>query len=59
MVWLENSLNQSEGGGRGRGGSEERNRLWRARTPSGGHSKYVREKQCCRGEEGKPWDGRG
>jgi len=31
-VWLENSLSQSEGGG----GSEQRNGLWRAKTPCGG-----------------------
>ena len=46
-VWLENSLGQLEGGGWGQGGSEQKNKLWRARTPSGGQSKYVREKWLC------------
>jgi len=40
-------VSQSEGGGWGAGGSKLRNRLWRARIPSGGQSKYVREKQSC------------
>ena len=43
-VWLENSLSQSDGGGEEGWVSEYRNRQWRARTTSGGQSKYVREK---------------
>jgi hypothetical protein len=54
MVWLENSLSQSEGGGR----SEYRNRLWMARTPSGGQSKCEGEMALCQSEEEEPLDGR-
>jgi hypothetical protein len=32
-VWLKNSVSQSERGGCGRGMSEKRNRLWRAKYP--------------------------
>jgi hypothetical protein len=53
-VWLKNSLSQSEGGG----GSEYRNRLWTARTPSGGQSKREGEMALCQSEEGEPLDGR-
>ena len=35
------------GGGQEGGWSEQRNRLCRARTPSGGQSKDLEEKQCC------------
>ena len=31
----------------GRGVSDSRNRLWRAKTPSSGQSNYVREKWRC------------
>jgi hypothetical protein len=36
--------NQRGWGYKDRGGSKYRNRLWRAKTPSGDQSKYVREK---------------
>jgi hypothetical protein len=46
-VCLENRRGKAGGGGGGGGGSKLRNRLWRTRTPNGGHNKYVREKQSC------------
>jgi hypothetical protein len=49
-----NSLSQSEGGG----GSEYRNRLWTARTPSGGQSKCEGETALCRSKEEEPLDDR-
>jgi len=44
--WIENSLSQLEGGEMGRG-QVWVEMLWRARTPSGGQNKYVRDKRHC------------
>jgi len=44
-VWLENSLSQSEGGWQDRGGSEQKNRLWRVTTHMEATGAYVKEKQ--------------
>jgi hypothetical protein len=58
-VWLENRLSQSTGRWGGRGVSDWRNRLWRAKIPSGG-LQYICEVETahCWSEEGEPWDGR-
>jgi hypothetical protein len=64
-VWLENSHCRPDGGVTGRGRVRVE-RLWSARTPSGGQIKYVREKRRCVGVRkgsyvllSKDWTSRG